>query len=120
MAVAASCLFVVWRGGPFHLDVAGRWGALYGAALAAMNAVCAYFLVVWSDRRGTTVFLRAILWGTLGRMAALLVGVVVGLLALDLPRVPLVVSLLSYFLVFSVIHTTIVHRRASITQGDAL
>ena len=33
------------------------------------------------------------------------------------PRVPLVVSLLSYFLIFFVIQTTIFHRRAAIAPG---
>jgi hypothetical protein len=119
-AVAGSSLLVLWGLAPQDLDVMGRWAALYGAALAVLNAVCAYSLVLWSDRRPTIVFLRTILWGTLGRMLALLVGVAAGVLALDLPRVPLVVSLLVYFLLFFVMQITIVHRRAPIAPREAL
>lgn len=117
--LAASSLLIALAFAPRRLDVAGRWAALYGSALAVGNAVCAYSLVLWSDRRRTTVFLRAILWGTLGRMLTLLVGVAVGVLALGLPRVPLVVSLLAYFLLFFVMQITIFHRRAPIAPGDA-
>jgi hypothetical protein len=53
-------------------------------------------------------------------MVALLAAVAVGLLAFDLPKVPLVVSLLSYFLLFFVMHTTTVHRRAPAAPGGAL
>jgi hypothetical protein len=117
-AVAASSLLVVWGGGLLRLDETGRWAALYGVSLAALNAVCAYSLVLWSDRRSTAVFLRAILWGTLGRMMALLAAVAVGIRVLDLPRVPLVVSLLLYFLLFFIMHTTIVHRRRPVSFGE--
>ena len=115
--VAVSSFLIAWALGLRRLDAAGRWAALYGGALAVLNAVAAYFLVVWSDRRPTTVFLRAVLWGTVGRMAALLLGVAAGILTLGLPRVPLVVSLLSCFLVFLVMEITIFHRRAAIAPG---
>jgi hypothetical protein len=119
-AVAASSLLLVWGVGPHRLDAMDRWAALYGGTLALLNTVGAYFLVLWSDRRPTVVFLRTVLWGTLGRMMALLVGVVVGILALGLPRMPLIVSLLAYFLVFFVIQTTILHRRAPTAPREAL
>ena len=115
--VAASSFLIAWALGLRRLDAAGRWAALYGGALAVANAVAAYFLVLWSDRRPTTVFLRAVLWGTLARMAALLIGVAAGILVLGLPRVPLVVSLLSCFFVFFVMQTTIFHRRAATAPG---
>ncbi len=118
-AIAASSLLLVWGLGPHRLDAMGRWAALYGGTLALLNTVGAYFLVLWSDRRPTTVFLRTVLWGTLGRMMALLVGVVVGILALGLPRIPLIVSLLSYFLLFFVLQTTILHRRAPTAPREA-
>ena len=117
IGVAASSFLIAWALGLRRLDAASRWAALYGSTLAVLNAVSAYFLVVWSDRRPTTAFLRAILWGTLGRMGVLLLAVVAGILALGLPRVPLVVSLLSCFLVFLVMEITIFHRRAAIAPG---
>jgi hypothetical protein len=117
--VAASSLLIAWALGLRRLDSAARWAALYGGALAVLNAVAAYVLVLWSDRRPTTVFLRTVLWGTLGRMVTLLSGVAVGILVLGLPRVPLVVSLLSCFLVFFVMQITIFHRRAPVAPGEA-
>lgn len=120
VALAASSLLVVLERSPLGLEGAARWAVLYGVALAALNAVGAYALVLWSDRRPTNVFLRAILWGTLGRMAALLAAVAAGIAALELPRVPLVVSLLSYFLLFFIMQTTIVHRRAPVAPGGVL
>jgi hypothetical protein len=119
LAVVVLSVLAVWGLAARHLDAMARWAALYGGVLAALNAVCAYSLVLWSDRRPTVVFLRTILWGTLGRMLALLVGVVVGILALGLPRMPLIVSLLSYFLLFFVMQITIVHRRAPTAPREA-
>jgi hypothetical protein len=116
--VAASSLLVAWSLGLGGPDVASRWAVLYGGALAVLNAVAAYCLVVWSDHRPTRVFLRALLWGTIGRMAALLGGVAAGILALGLPRLPLVVSVLAFFTVFLVIELTILHRRAAVPAGD--
>jgi hypothetical protein len=118
--VAASSLLIVLALDPRRLDAAGRWAVLYGGALAVLNAVGAYGLVLWSDRRPTIVFLRTVLWGTLGRMVTLLLGVAVGIRALGLPRVPLIVSLLSYFLLFFVMQITILHRRAPVAPGGAL
>ena len=118
-AIAASSLLLVWGVGSRRLDVMDRWAALYGGALALLNTVCAYSLVLWSDGRHTTSFLRTILWGTLGRMMVLLVGVVVGILALGFPRMPLIVSLLSHFLVFFVIQTAILHLRAPTAPQEA-
>jgi hypothetical protein len=112
--VAASSLLVAWSLGLGGHDAASRWATLYGGALAVVNTVAAYFLVVWSDHRPTSVFLRAVLWGTAGRMAALLGGVAAGILALGLPRLPLVVSVLAYFLTFLVIELTILHRRRAV------
>jgi hypothetical protein len=117
--LAASSLLIALALDPRRLDAAGGWAALYGGALAALNAVGAYWLVLWSDGRPTVVFLRTILWGTLGRMVTLLLGVAVGILALGLPRVPLIVSLLSYFLLFLVMQITILHRRAPVAPREA-
>jgi len=118
--VAVSSLLIAWALGLRRLDAAARWATLYGGVLAVLNTVAGYFLVLWSDRRPTTVFLRAVLWGSLGRMAALLAAVAAGILVLGLPRVPLVVSLLSGFLVFFVMQITILHRRAPIAPGAVL
>ena len=46
-------------------------------------------------------------------MAVLLIAVVAGIVLFGLPRVPLAVSLLSYFVLFLVMEITILHRRTS-------
>jgi hypothetical protein len=81
--------------------------------LAALNTVGAYALVLWSSRRSTNVFLGAVLGGMVGRMALLLAAVVLSVLALGLPKLPLALSLLAYFVVFLVIELAVLHRRTS-------
>jgi hypothetical protein len=88
------------------------WRAVsVGGALAAANAAAAYALVAWSTGRSNVVFFRAVLGGTLGRMAALLVGVLVAIVGFGVPRLPLVASLLAYFVAFLVFEVAVVHRR---------
>jgi hypothetical protein len=84
-----------------------------GAGMAAMNSVAAYALVAWSSRRSTAWFFRAILGGMLARMTFMLAVVVGGILLLDLPRLPLVFSLLAYFVAFLVFELAVVTRRLS-------
>jgi hypothetical protein len=93
------------------------WRAVViGAVLGASNAVAAYALVLWGARRSNTVFFRALLGGTLGRMAFLLVALVVGIAVFDLPQLPLVASLVGYFFAFLALELAVVHRRS----GDRL
>lgn len=108
VAVAAplGLLALLWRGAdPLVLRSAALGGALAGA-----NAVLAYGTVIWSQRRSTRVFLGAVLGGMFVRMALLLAAVVAGLLVLDLERIPLVTSLLCYFLVFLVLEIKTLQR----------
>ncbi len=109
--VAVSLLALAWPLGLRRLDAASRWAAVYGTALAVLNTIVAHFLVRWSSRRSTTVFLGAVLGGMVGRMALLLVAVVAGIVLLELPRLPLAVSLLTYFVLFLIMEMTILHRR---------
>lgn len=106
--ILGGSLALVW---PFLADADARRAALIGGGLAAMNTVLAYALVVLSIRRSTNVFLMAILGGMVGRMAAMLVAVGLAVGALDLPRTPLVVSLLGYFVVFLVLELSIIQKR---------
>lgn len=93
------------------------WHAVVvGAVLGASNAVAAYALVLWGVQRSNTTFFRALLGGTLGRMAFLLAGVVVGIAVFDLPQLPLVASLVGYFFAFLALELAVVHRRS----GDRL
>lgn len=103
------------------LSLAAAWPALdgsrkaaaYGAALAAANTLLAYFLATWSIARSPNVFLRAVLGGMVGRMALMLAAVVAGVLLLGLPKVPLAISVLAYFVVFLVFELRVLHVRTS-------
>ena len=96
-----------------------RKAAAYGAALAAANTLLAYFLATWSIPRSPDVFLRAVLGGMLGRMALMLAAVVAGVLLLGLPKVPLAVSVLAYFMVFLVFELRLLHVRTSSAGATA-
>ena len=82
----------------------------FGAGLAGLNAVGSMGLVAWSRGRSHAAFMRALLGGMVGRMALMLGAVALGLVALDLPRVPLVIGLLGHFVVFLALELAIVHR----------
>ena len=84
---------------------------LLGAVVAALNSVTAYALVAWSAGRSTAWFFRAILGGMLARMTFMLAAVVAGILALGLPRLPLVFSLLAYFVTLLAFEVAVVTRR---------
>ena len=111
LVVVAALVAAAWPALPREAGV--RWAVVSGAALAALNTILAYFLALWSASRSTTVFMKAVLGGMLLRMAFMLAAVVAGILILDLPRVPLVISLLAFFVLFLVLELTILHRRTS-------
>jgi hypothetical protein len=90
-----------------------RTAALAGAALAAVNTLAAYGLVLWAAGRSTNAFLGVVLGGMVGRMGAMLAAVVAGVLVFGLPKVPLAVSLLAYFVLFLVFELTVLQRRTS-------
>lgn len=114
LAVVGGSLGALWPAWLRGLPPAARWATVLGGALAAVNTLLAYFLVLWSSGRSTKVFLRAILGGMAGRMALMLAAVVAGVLWLDLPQTPLAVSLLAYFVFFLVLEIAIVHRRVAV------
>ena len=111
LGVVAAAAVVVVPLALRDLDASARAAIAYGTALAVLNTLAAHALVVWSDGRPTQAFLRAVLGGMLGRMAAVLVAVVAGVLVLDLPKVPLALALLFFFVVFLVMELSILHRR---------
>jgi hypothetical protein len=109
-------------GGVVAVSLAALWPALAresraavgaGAALAALNTLAAYALVLWAAGRSTNAFLGAVLGGMVGRMGVMLGAVVAGVLLLGLPKVPLAVSLLAYFVVFLVFELAVLQRRTS-------
>lgn len=110
LGVTAATLAAVWLLVPREAQV--RMAVAFGAVLAALNTLTAHALVQWSERRSMPVFLGAVLGGMLGRMALMLAAVAVGVFGLQLPRLPLVVSLVAYFILFLVMELTIQHRHA--------
>jgi len=110
LAIVASGLALAWPLGLRSLEPKVLWATVFGGGLAAFNTVLAYGLVLWSTGRSTTTFLSAVLGGMVGRMGLMLAAVVLGVLALDLPKVPLALSLLSFFVLFLVMELTILHK----------
>ena len=90
---------------------------LVGSSIAAANSIAAYWLVVWSAGRSNVWFFRAILGGMLARMTFMLAVVVAGILLFGLPRLPLVFSLLAYFVALLVFELAVVSRRLSQPAG---
>ena len=111
--VAAATFVLAWAVALRRVEAPVRGAAAFGAALAVANTVLAHALVLWSARRSTNAFLGAVLGGMVGRMALMLGAVVAGVLLLGLPKLPLAVSLLSYFVLFLVMELSILHRRTT-------
>jgi hypothetical protein len=109
--VTTATFALAWAVALRRADGPVRGAAAFGAALALANTLAAHTLVLWSRSRSTKAFLGAVLGGMVGRMAAMLAAVAVGVLVLDLPRLPLVASLLSYFFCFLIMELSILHRR---------
>lgn len=109
LGVVAATLAAAWPA----VSVEARAAVLAGAALSAGNTVLAYFLTVWSIGRAPNVFLGVVLGGMVARMIAMLIAVVAAVVGLGLPALPLVVSLLSYFVGFLAFELTALHRRTS-------
>jgi hypothetical protein len=117
VTVVAGGLGRAWPLGLRSLDSRARWAALLGGVLAAVNTLAAYGLASWSIGRSTNAFMGAVLGGMVGRMGLMLVAVVAAVLALGLPKVPLAISLLAYFVVFLVMELAILHERTSVRQA---
>lgn len=118
LAIVGAGLALAWLLGLRNLEPKARWAAAFGAALAAVNTVAAYGLVLWSTGRSTTTFLSAVLGGMVGRMGLMLLAVIVGVLALDLPKVPLALSLLSFFVLFLVMELTVLHKHVPAREAS--
>jgi hypothetical protein len=110
LGVAAATFALAWAVALRRADAPTRWAAAFGGALAIANTLAAHALVRWSSRRSTNAFLGAVLGGMVGRMALMLAAVVVGVLGLGLPKLPLAMALLSYFVLFLIMELSILHR----------
>ncbi len=114
VVIVGGSLAALWPALRTSLDDGGRRATLVGGALAAVNTLIAYTTVIWSERRSANFFLRAVLGGMVVRMGLLLGIVVVAILVLGLPKIPLAVSLLSYFVVFLIMEVAVLHKRTTV------
>ena len=108
VAVSQAVVGMLFRG---RLEPAALYGMVLGAALAAVNTLAAYGLVLWAQRRSTNTFMGAVLGGMVGRMGLMLAAVVAGVLVLGLPKVPLAISLLAYFVLFLVFEIAVLQKQ---------
>lgn len=115
IAVVAVSFAVLWPALSASVGERARGAALVGGLLAAANTVFAYALVLWAERRSTKAFMGAVLGGMLGRMVILLAAVVALVAWLGLPKVPLAVGLLAYFVLFLVFEIAVLHRKTTVT-----
>lgn len=81
-----------------------------GALIAALNVLAGYALVVWSEGRSTTTFLRALLGGMAARLLLALAAIAVAIRSFGVPAMPLALSALAYSLVLLALETAVVHR----------
>ena len=119
LGVVLVTLGLAWPLALGRLDARARWAVAFGGAIAILNTTAAHALARWSAGRSTGAFLSAMLGGMLGRMAFMLAAVLVGILVLDLPRLPLAFSLLSYFVVFLALELALLQRQATAPPGVA-
>jgi hypothetical protein len=82
-----------------------------GAALAVANVLLAFALAAWGLRRSPRVFLGAVLGGMMVRLALVLLAVVLAVAVFETPKVPLAMTLLSYFVPLLVFELAVLHRR---------
>jgi hypothetical protein len=111
LAVVAGTLGLVWLGFASRLGAPALRAVVLGSLIAAANTLAAYGLVRWAERRSTNVFMGAVLGGMVGRMGLMLALVVAAVLLLGVPKVPLAVSLLSYFVFFLVFEIAVLQKQ---------
>jgi Na+-translocating ferredoxin:NAD+ oxidoreductase RnfA subunit len=95
---------------PF-LPVDVRPAVATGAALAAANVLTAFALVAWGLERSPKALLAAVLGGMAVRTGLVLLAVVLGLTLFGLPRAPLALSLLGYFIPFLALEVAVLHKK---------
>ena len=111
LAVVSTSLALVWLGFGQRLSGAAMRGVVMGGGLAAANTLAAYALVRWTERRSTNAFMGAVLGGMVGRMGLMLAAVVGAVVVLGVPKVPLALSLLSYFVFFLAFEIAVLQRQ---------
>lgn len=87
-----------------------RLAVALGALLAAANVLVAFALTAWGLKRPPKAFLVAVLGGMAARMGVVLLAAVLALRFFGLPRLPLALSLLGYFMPFLALEIAALHR----------
>jgi hypothetical protein len=117
LGVVLGTLALAWPLALHRLDAPALSAVALGAAIAALNTTAAHALTRWGAERSNRLFLRAVLGGMVARMALMFAALLAGILVLELPRLPLVVALISYFTVFLTIELAVVQRRGLAPAG---
>ncbi len=113
LGVVLATLGLAWPLVLRRLDTPARWAVALGATIALLNTAAAHALALWSAGRSPNAFLRAVLGGMAARMALMLAALLAAILLLGLPRLPLALSLLSYFVFFLAMELVILHRQTA-------
>jgi hypothetical protein len=116
VTVSQAVVWMLFRG---YLASEALQGMVVGAGLAALNTLAAYALVLWAQRRSTNTFMGAVLGGMVGRMGLMLAAVVAAVMGLGLPKVPLAISLLAYFVLFLVFEISVLQKQRPGAVGSA-
>ena len=88
-----------------------------GAALAAINVLAAFALAAWGLKHSPKAFLAAVLGGMAARMGMVLLAVALALSVFGLPRLPLALSLLGYFMPFLALEIAVLHKSTPAPVG---
>ena len=94
-----------------------RGAVVLGAALAAANVLAAFALAAWGLKRAPKAFLAAVLGGMAARMGVVLLAVALALGVFGLPRLPLALSLLGYFMPFLALEIAVLHKSTPAPVG---
>jgi hypothetical protein len=87
-----------------------RRAAALGGMLSALNTLCAYALSLWGVRRSMNAFMGAVLGGMVGRMGVMLAAIVALVVFLDVPKWPLAIAVLGYFVPFLVLELSLLQK----------
>jgi len=101
-----------------RLSASAAEAAVFGATVAAANAILAHLLVLRTAGRPPSVFLKLVIGGMAGRIALVLGAVSIAVAVLNLPGLPLVLSLLGHFAVFLGLEIVALHSMAPAPRLD--
>ena len=101
-----------------RLSASAAEAAVFGATVAAANAILAHLLVLRTAGRPPSMFLKLVIGGMAGRIALVLGAVSIAVAVLNLPGLPLVLSLLGHFAVFLGLEIVALHSMAPAVRLD--